>query len=111
VFPGLLGFACLGSIAAGSPLLAVLAARADRPHGRDLESPGARRALATVTAIIGVTCVADAAAQVVLALTVSTETFGLVARVASYAIIGSGLGVCGLYVRSIRARLRARPPR
>lgn len=111
VFPGLLGFACLASIAAGRPLLAVLAGRAERPHGRDLETPRARRALATVTAIIGVTCVTDAGAQVVLALTVSTTTFGLVARVASYAIIGSGLAVCGLYVRSVRARLRATPPR
>jgi hypothetical protein len=71
-----------------------------------LKLPGSQRALTTLTAIIGVTATADAAAQIVLALTVSTSTFAEVARVASYVIIGSGLGVCALYLRVVRARLR-----
>ncbi len=115
VFPGAVGLACLISIAAGRPLLLVASARvrrarpeqagADRP---DLDSPGARRSLTIVTAIIGVTFVADAAAQIVLALTVSTATFGVVARIASYAIFGVGLAIVFLYVRFTRARLRRR---
>jgi hypothetical protein len=113
VFPGAVGLACLISIAAGHPLLLVVSTRAlrarpeqagvDRP---DLDSPGARRSLTIVTAIFGVTFVADAAAQIVLALTVSTATFGVVARIASYVIIGSGLAVVFLYARVTRARLR-----
>lgn len=117
VFPGALGLACLISIAAGHPLLVVAAARArgarpeqataDRPS---LDSPGARRSLTIVTAILGVTLVADAAAQIILALTVSTSTFGVVARIASYAIIGTGLAVVFVYARFTQARLRRRPP-
>jgi hypothetical protein len=53
-----------------------------------------------------VTATVDAAAQIVLALTVSTSTFAEVARVASYVIIGSGLAVCALYLRRLKASLR-----
>lgn len=59
-----------------------------------------------LTAAIGATCVTDAAAQIVLALTVSTSTFGVGARVASYVIIGTGIAVCVLYVRWSRTRLQ-----
>ncbi|HEX4011676.1 MAG TPA: hypothetical protein VHX62_16765 [Solirubrobacteraceae bacterium] len=135
VFPGALGLACLISIAIGRPLLAVAAARAAAAAGGDrgpasagtgdrgaagasahrpgaripdpdrLNAPGSQRVLRTLTAMIGVALVADAAAQVVLALTVSTATFAEVARVASYVIIGGGLAVCALYLRAARSRL------
>jgi hypothetical protein len=59
-----------------------------------------------VTALIGITLTADAVAQVALALTVSTSTFGVVAHIASWAIIGTGLAVGVVYVRRIRARLQ-----
>lgn len=111
-FPGVVGLACLISLAARRPLLVIVVAKVaaarsqetDEP-GADLDSPGARRSLTVMTAIIGVTGTADAIAQIVLALTVSTSTFVVVARVASYAIIGSGLAVGALYVRRVRARL------
>jgi hypothetical protein len=112
VFPGAVGLACLISLAARRPLLMLAAikatdARARQPHDArpKLDSPGAHRTLTTLTAIIGVTCVADATAQITLALTVSTATFAEVARVASYTIIGSGLAVCILYIRATRLRL------
>jgi hypothetical protein len=111
VFPGLAGTACLISLAARRPLLSKLAqARTGatvetRP---DLDSPGARRSLTTLTAVIGITLFADAAAQVILAFAVSTSTFGVVARVASYLIIATGLAACALYVRRVRARLQDR---
>lgn len=108
VLPGAVGLACLISLAVGRPLLALAAAKAarvnPRPESRPgLDTPEAQQTLATLTAIIGVAATADAAAQIVLALTVSTTTFGVVARIASWAIIGSGLAICALYLRWRRA--------
>lgn len=112
VFPGAVGLACLVSRAARRPLLAIASTKLaqGRAEGAaqtrsEAETPGAHRALAALTAIIGVTCVADAAAQIILAFTVSTSTFGELARVASYVIIGAGLAVCALYLRRFRASL------
>jgi len=108
-FPGTVGIACLVSLAARRPLLVVAATRARRLRGEEapnLDSPGARRSLAMLTAIIGVTALADAAAQVILALTLSTTHFVVAARIASYVIIASGLAAGILYVRSVRARLQ-----
>lgn len=117
VFPGAVGIACLVSLALGRPLLSTAAVRLARAHPErtrgarpDLDTPGARRAMAALTAIIGVTGVIDAAAQIFLALTLSTSHFGVYARFASYAIIGSGLAVGTVYTRHVRARLRRRPP-
>jgi hypothetical protein len=82
--------------------------------GSRLDASDAHHALAVLTAIIGVTLVTDAAAQVTLAFTVSTSTFGVVARPASWVIVGVGLAVCGAYVRSTirhhRDRIGTRAP-
>ncbi len=81
VFPGTVGLACLISLAVHRPLLVVAVTRARHARGEEtdgpssLDSPGARRSLATLTAVIGVTGVADAAAQIILALTLSTTHF------------------------------------
>ena len=111
-FPGVVGLACLISLALRRPLLLAAADKVGGAHreeaagaGRDLDSPGARRTLSTLTAIIGVTGTADAVAQITLALTVSTTQFVVLARIASYTIIGSGIAVGALYVRHVRARL------
>ncbi len=113
VFPGAVGLVCLISLAAHRPLLATVSSRLakSRPEaaaqaGRTLEAPHAHAALTTLTAIIGVSLLADAASQVVLALTVSASTFGTVARLASRVIIGVGLAICVLYLRRLRTRLR-----
>jgi hypothetical protein len=65
--------------------------------------------MTALTTIIGITLVADASAQVVVAFTVSASTFGVVARIASWTIIGAGLAGCGLYLRSVRSELRSVP--
>ncbi len=103
VFPGAAGLACLISVAARRPLLSIASTKLAqaRPEATaaaqpSLDTPAAHRPLTTLTAIIGVTLVADAAAQIVLALTVSTSTFGVVARIASWVIVGTGLAVCVL---------------
>lgn len=117
MFPGAVGIACLVSLAVGRPLLSIAAVRLahaqDRRPGAvrwNLDSRGARRVMARLTAIVGVTGVVDAAAQIFLALTLSTSEFGVYARIASYAIIGGGLAVGTVYIRHVKARLRRRPP-
>lgn len=106
VFPGAVGLACVISVAARQPLPSIASTKLARARpeataatGPRLDTPRSHHALAMVTAIIGVTLTADAAAQIVLAFTVSTSTFGVVARVASWVIVGTGLVVCGLYLR------------
>ena len=69
-----------------------------------LASPLARRALAVLTVVAGLTFTTDAVAQVVLALSVSTTTFVVTARVASYAIFAGGATTGTLYVRHVRRR-------
>ncbi len=78
-FPGAVGLACLVSLAVRRPLLVVASERLARSHaelrreeGPDLDTPGRRRALTILTAVIAVTGLADAVAQIALALTLST---------------------------------------
>jgi hypothetical protein len=111
VFPGAAGMACLISLAARRPLLSKFAQAGHDATAETRPEPdpaGVHRLVTTLTAIIGVMFVADAAAQIILALTVSATTFGVVARVASWVIIATGLAVCALDVHRIRARLQDR---
>jgi hypothetical protein len=115
VFPATVGLACLISLAARRPLLSIgLARLAKSKHHVATESRPkldafiAHGALSTLSAVIGVTLLTDAAAQIVLALTVSTSTFGVVARVAGHLIVGVGLAICVLYLRSAIRRDRER---
>ncbi len=106
---GPLGLACLGSVLVRRPLLPAVmdrlvgawpqAARVTRILGAS--APG-RQAL-VLTAIVGVTLLADATAQVTLALSVSTAAFLGASRLARTAVFALGLGVCGLYLRSVPA--------
>jgi hypothetical protein len=113
LFPGAVGIACLISLAARRPLLEIVKSRlaTERPEATvqarpQLDASDAHHALAVLTAIIGVTMSADAAAQITLAFTVSTATFGLAAHIATWVIIGVGLAACVLYVRRVGARLQ-----
>ena len=63
-----------------------------------------------LTAIIGVTLLGDAAAQVTLAFTVSTATFLGASRLARIAVFGVGLSACGLYLRRESASTPPRSP-
>jgi hypothetical protein len=119
LFPGAVGIACLISLAARRPLLEIAKSRLanERPEATvqarpQLEASDAHHALAVLTAIIGVTTSADAAAQITLAFTVSPATFGLAAHIAAWVIIGVGLAACALYLRWTvrRQRDRTRPP-
>jgi len=100
---GTLGIACLASVLGGRPLLpyairlveyawprSVRLARIIRPYA------GGRSAV-VLTAIVGVTLLLDAVAQVTLALTVSTTVFLLTAKLARTAIFAAGLAVCWWY--------------
>ncbi len=121
VFPAAVGLGCLISLALRRPLLSIAAARL-AARTRDVAAerrPGLgaainHRALSTLTAVIGVTLLADAAAQITLALTVSPSTFGVVARLAGHLIVGLGLAICVVYLRSSirreRKPERQRPP-
>lgn len=115
LFPGAVGLACLVSLAARRPLLEIARDRVanEEPEataqGRSqLDASDAHHALAVLTAIIGLTMSADAAAQITLALTVSTATFGVAAHIAAWVIVGAGLAVCGLYLRWTIGRNRDR---
>ena len=107
VFPGAVGLACLISLAARRPLLSIALAKLAK-RNQDVAAAGrpgfapriAPRALSTLTAIIGVTLLTDAAAQVTLALTVSAATFGVVARIVGHVIGGVGLVICVVYLRA-----------
>jgi hypothetical protein len=119
LFPGAVGLACLISLAARRPLLEIAKSKLakDRPEATaqarsQLDTSDAHHALAVLTAIIGVTMSADAAAQITLAFTVSPATFGVAAHIAAWAIIGVGLAVCVLYLRwtARRHRDRVGPP-
>ncbi len=113
VFPGAVGLACLISLLVRRPLVLEAASRMPRPDqaaGEEdrLARPEVRRMLTVLTAIVGVTGLADAIAQVVLALSLSTSQFVVAAHVASYLTIGSGLLVAVLYLRVKRATLPKR---
>ncbi len=106
LFPGVVGLACLISLAARRPLLEIAKGKLAKEgldasvHARpQLDASDGHHALAVLTAIIGVTTIADAAAQITLAFTVSTATFGVVAHIAAWVIIGVGLAVFGIYLR------------
>jgi hypothetical protein len=117
-FPATVGLACLISLAVRRPLLVIAAEKLAAAHpermpqgGLGLDPVERRRLLSTLTAIVGITGTADAAAQIALALTVSTATFGVVARIASYVIVASGLAVGAIYVQWVRGRARRGCPR
>jgi len=105
VVTGSLGIACLGSLVVRRPLLPAAIAILARAWPRSrrltgfLDEGTARQRAFTLTAIIGVTLLGDAAAQIALALSVSTTTFVGTSRLARTAIFAVGLALCGVYVR------------
>jgi hypothetical protein len=107
VITGSLGLACVGSVLVRRPLLPAVADRLARAWPRAeritlaLGSRASRRQTIMLTAIAGVTLLADATAQVTLALSVSTTAFLGASRLARLAIFAIGLGVSGLYLRRV----------
>lgn len=105
VITGSLGLACMGSVLVRRPLLPAIADRLARAWPRTerialaLGIRASDRQTIMLTAIVGVTLLADATAQVTLALSVSTAAFLGASRLARLAIFAAGLGVCALYLR------------
>jgi hypothetical protein len=105
VITGSLGLAFLGSVLVRRPLLPVamdgLARAWPRTErlARLLGGQTAPRRAIVLTAIVGVTLLADATAQVTLALTVSTAVFLAASRLARVAVFAVGLGGCAFYLR------------
>jgi hypothetical protein len=106
---GLLGIACLVSIALGHPLHQVILHWMGRGGARD--SQGANRASARAsmvsTAIIGLAFLSHAAAVAALALTQSTSTFIALQQPVGLPFIGLGLAALFLYGSKQQSRQRA----
>ncbi|HUO74077.1 MAG TPA: VC0807 family protein [Solirubrobacteraceae bacterium] len=111
VVTGSIGIACLVSVVIGRPLLPFVLdlLRRSLPQSKRLaEIVGAdsalRRKWLVLTAIIGVTLLCDAAAQLTLALTVSTDAFVGTSRLARTGLFALGIAVCALYLRRTSGR-------
>jgi hypothetical protein len=110
VITGSLGIACMGSVLVRRPLLPLVADRLARAWPRAeritlaLGSRASHRQTLILTAIVGITLLADATAQVTLALSVSTAAFLGASRLARLTISAAGLGACALYLRWVAAQ-------
>jgi hypothetical protein len=107
---GPLGVACLVSVGMRRPLLPALLEGAARaaPAGMGARLQRVRASLSQdaamgLTAIVGLTLLGDAAAQVALAFTVSTTTFVAITGLVRLAVAAVGIGAGVVYVRSRRA--------
>jgi hypothetical protein len=117
IITGPIGLVLLFSAVIDKPLLAVLMRRVAR-HEPDraprieatLRSDRGRHVFRVLTAIAGLTLVADAAGQVILALSVSTSSFVATARVVRWVTIGAGIATAVAYVRRVRAQVSPHSP-
>jgi hypothetical protein len=106
LFTGMVGLGLLLSALLRRPLLVPIV-RALAPDLR-ITMP-TRRTATVVTAIIGVAFLVEAAATVVLALTVSTGVFLVAARLVRIGIFGAGVAMAAWYVRRRGQRRAAQP--
>jgi len=112
---GTIGIALLATVAIGRPLLIVLVERVARlnPQRRSeiearLADPRRRRALSTLTAIVGATLSLDGATQIALALIVPTGSFVADSTAARIAVLGIGAVLTVSYLRGHTDGRRAR---
>lgn len=101
LFTGVVGFALLLSVLVGRPLLIPVLRHL---AGQVPMIQPTRRTATVTTAIIGVSFLVEAAATVVLALTVSTGAFLIASRVVRIGIFAAGFAVAAWYVRRQRKR-------
>ncbi|MGA9859708.1 MAG: VC0807 family protein [Solirubrobacteraceae bacterium] len=108
---GPLGLACLISVAARRPLLPTLLNLVASARAGALADRAARIAAAVqgkpaavLTVVAGLTLLGDAAAQVALALSLSTTTFLAVAGLARLAVAMTGATFAAAYLRVLRRR-------
>jgi hypothetical protein len=106
---GLLGIACLVSIAAGHPLHQVILRAMGRSQPRYTQTADRAAAAGTsvvATAIIGLAFLGHAVAVAVLALTQTTSTFLALQNPVGLPFLG--LGVAGLFILGTRQQARQR---
>ncbi len=101
LFTGVVGLALLLSVAVRRPLL-VPVVRALAGRLPPITPP--RRTATVVTAIIGASFLVEAAATVLLALTVSTGEFLVASRLTRIAVFAAGFAVAAWYLRRQRGR-------
>ncbi len=101
IFSGVLGLACLVSVAIGRPLhLLVVKGRIKEPL-----PPTAVHTSRVVTLIMGGAFLLHSAVHMVFALTLSTGSFLIVSRLVGYAVIAVGLSVVYWYMRVKKRRI------
>jgi hypothetical protein len=110
---GVFGIVCLASLAAPKPLMFYLA-RAFATGGAKekmdefdklLERPGSLRRFQFVTAVWGVGFVGEAVVRTLLAFTLPTERFLIVAQLISWGVLAVLISFTIRYTRRARARL------
>jgi hypothetical protein len=106
---GLLGIACLVSIAVGRPLHQVILramGRSDSRYIQTADRAAAAGSSTVATAIIGLAFLSHAVAVAVLALTQTTSTFLALQNPVGLPFLG--LGVAGLFIHGTRQQARQR---
>ncbi len=114
IWTGILGLACLISVAVRRPLFFVglrLAARRNTQIAEQISEPHARRIITVVTWAIGVILLVHALVIVALALTASTTTFLILKTPFSLAIVGGGVTALVFWIRRQFTGPRNRFPR
>jgi hypothetical protein len=108
VLTGLLGLACLVSVAINRPLHPVILRWLGRnnPRYTDIARRAEHRNSMVITAILGLTLAAHAAALVILAVTQPASTFVALQHPVGLPILGVGLAAIFLY----RSRMQAGQP-
>lgn len=110
---GVFGLACLGSLLAARPAMFYLgrsfATGGDAARRADFDElwhlPGVANRFRFVTAVWGVSLVAEAVVRTALAIAVSTETFLLVSPVLNWGVLGGLLGFSAAFRRRSQQRV------
>jgi hypothetical protein len=106
---GLIGIACLASVAVGHPLHPIILRMLGRGNARysDIANRVKHKTSMITTAILGLTLSAHAAAITILALTQTTSTFVALQHVVGLPPVAVGLASAYFYVTRQQARQRA----
>ncbi|GHH88429.1 hypothetical protein GCM10018793_68070 [Streptomyces sulfonofaciens] len=107
---GVLGLACLVSVAFKKPLHLMLVNAGGKQQQQQIPPEAVRTSL-IITTLIGITCLAHAAVHVVFALTMSTGDFLIWSRTVGWAVILLGGGVVYWYVHGKQKSPAASEPR
>lgn len=107
IWTGVVGLACLISIAVRRPLFLValrLVARRNDQVAQRIRRPGIDRISTVTTAAVGAILLVHAGVIIVLALTTSTTTYLAISRPIGLAILGAGLAALVWWIARVRAR-------